>query len=181
MSIGIEVSGEFDLRSVIERTQRLAKPENKRKLLGLIGAEVGSQTHERFRDTKESPDGSSWESWSLGYAKRREGQHSLLMSSGDLDESIQSFVKGSTAVHVGSPLSYAHVHQDGFNGSVQMPTHVRRITQAFGRALKFPVYQTVGSHSRTMNIPQRQYLGLSSDNQKELLTLIARFNQELLE
>lgn len=181
MSIGLDVSGDIELRTIIERMERLDKPENKRKLLALIGAEVESQTHERLRDTKESPDGSAWESWSDGYAKRREGQHSLLMSSGDLDESIQSFVKGSNAVHVGSPLSYASVHQDGFSGIVQVPAHVRRITQAFGRALKFPVYQSVGSHTRPLNIPQRQYLGLSNDNRKELLTLIARFNQELLE
>ncbi len=56
-------------------------------------------------------------------------------------------------VRVGSALAYAGVHQDGFSGSVQVPAHVRRISQAFGKALKFPVYQSVGSFTRMMEIP----------------------------
>ncbi|MCW0135717.1 hypothetical protein OIU92_00120 [Escherichia coli] len=27
--------------------------------------------------------------------------------------------------------------------------------------MKYPVWQTVGAHNRTMNIPQREFLGLS--------------------
>ncbi|MDA0148852.1 phage virion morphogenesis protein [Vibrio sp. LaRot3] len=181
MGISVQVSGDVELRSIVQRMDRLADPANKRKLLRLIGAEVESQTHERFRETKRAPDGSKWQAWSSSYAKSRQGSQSLLMASGELDDSIQSFVKGNDAVHTGSPLAYARAIQDGFKGSVKIAAHNRRIEQAFGRALKFPVYQSIKAHTRKMNTPQRQYLGLSSENRKDLLTLIGRFNQELLE
>ncbi|MGL4830769.1 MAG: phage virion morphogenesis protein, partial [Vibrio sp.] len=84
-------------------------------------------------------------------------------------------------VRVGSPLVYAGVHQDGFSGAVQVDAHTRLITQAFGKALKFPVYQSVGAFTRMMDIPQRQFLGLSRDNQTEVHDVIGDFWSEVLQ
>ena len=58
--------------------------------------------------------------------------------------STASNTRCSGAARVGSALAYAGVHQDGFSGAVRVPAHIRRITQAFGKALAFPVYQSVG-------------------------------------
>lgn len=58
--------------------------------------------------------------------------------------------------------------------------HQRLIRQAFGRALKHPVWQSVGAHSRMMNIPQREWLGLSNANSNELLHVIGDFWKEVL-
>ena len=83
-------------------------------------------------------------------------------------------------VRVGSALAYAGVHQDGFSGSVQVPAHTRLITQAFGKLLKSEVSQSVGSFTRHMEIPAREYLGISSDNQTELLAVIGGFWQDVM-
>ena len=40
--------------------------------------------------------------------------------------------------------------------------------------------QTVGSHTRQMNIPQREYLGLSTANSDELMHVIGDFWSEVL-
>ncbi|TYE98388.1 phage morphogenesis protein, partial [Klebsiella pneumoniae] len=103
----------------------------------------------------------------------------LLQGNGDLLDSIQYIVERGR-VRVGSPLSYSGVHQDGFAGSVPVSAHKRLIHQAFGRALKHPVWQTVGSHNRQMNIPQREYLGLSGSNSDELMHVIGDFWKEVL-
>ncbi|HEI8708560.1 TPA: phage morphogenesis protein, partial [Citrobacter freundii] len=59
--------------------------------------------------------------------------------------------------------------------------HKRLISQAFGRALKHGVWQTVGAHKRMLNIPQREFLGLSSGNSQELLHVIGDFWNEVLQ
>jgi phage gpG-like protein len=85
----------------------------------------------------------------------------LLQGNGDLLDSIQYVVNGSV-VRVGTPLDYGRTHTRGFSGSVSVSAHKRLISQAFGRALKHGVWQTVGAHKRMLNIPQREFLGLSS-------------------
>ncbi|HFV9402594.1 TPA: phage morphogenesis protein, partial [Shigella flexneri] len=81
---------------------------------------------------------------------------------------------------IGSPLDYARIMNDGFSGSVPVSAHKRLISQCFGRALKYPVWQTVGAHHRMMNIPQREFLGLSSASQQELQQVISHFWKEVL-
>lgn len=179
MSISVEIRGDVELQRIRQHVEQLSDTGNRAKLLELIGAEVESQTHRRLRDEKTAPDGSAWEPWSDGYAATRHGNQSLLMGEGALDDSIQYFITGSK-VHVGSPLAYAAVHQDGFDGAVQISAHNRLIKQAFGRALKSPVWQSVKAHTRQMSVPQREYLGLSTENQRDLQALIGDFWGEKL-
>ena len=166
MGIAVEVIGAEKLQQM-----RLA--------IESIGAVVESQTRRRISDEKTSPAGERWEEWSEGYRKTRSGNQSLLQGNGDLLDSIQYIVERGR-VRVGSPLSYSSVHQDGFAGSVPVSAHKRLIHQAFGRALKHPVWQTVGSHNRMMDIPQREYLGLSTANSDELMHVIGDFWKEVL-
>ena len=56
---------------------------------------------------------------------------------------------------------------------------ISAITQAFGKALAFPVYQSVGSFTRQMEIPSASS-GPPSDNQTELLTVIGDFWQDVM-
>ena len=63
----------------------------------------------------------------------------------------------------GSRTPYAIVHEEGFSGSVNVPAHQRRITQAFGRDIE-PRTITVSAHTKNMNIPARPYLGPSLDD-----------------
>lgn len=179
MSASLEIIGDTSLERIRTIVARLADPTLTAQLADDIGAVVESQTKRRIADEKTAPDGSKWEAWSESYAKTRHGNQSLLRGNGDLLDSIQFYTE-KKAVHVGSPLVYAGVHNDGFSGSVPVSPHKRRITQAFGKALKFPVFQSVSSFARHMSVPQRQFLGLSGDNKNELLSVIGSFWQEVL-
>lgn len=179
MGISVEVIGAEKLQQMHMAIEKLSDSSLQQELLESIGAVVESQTRRRISDEKTSPAGERWEEWSEGYRKTRSGNQSLLQGNGDLLDSIQYIVERGR-VRVGSPLSYSGVPQDGFTGSVPVSAHKRLIHQAFGRALKHPVWQTVGSHNRQMNIPQRDYLGLSSSNSDELMHVIGDFWKEVL-
>jgi phage gpG-like protein len=61
-------------------------------------------------------------------------------------------------VKIGSfNVPYAAVHEFGFRGTVQVPAHSRRMTQAFGRPVD-PRQVAVQAHSMRMNIRARPYL-----------------------
>lgn len=180
MAVSVQVSTRGEELARYQRLlDTLGRNDYKAELLESIGAVVERQTRRRIEDEKTAPDGTPWAPWSDAYAKTRHGGNSLLQGEGGLYDSIEFQVQRNS-VRVGSPLAYAGVHQDGFSGSVQVPAHVRRISQAFGKALKFPVYQSVGSFTRMMEIPQREFLGLSSDNQTELLAVIGDFWQDVM-
>ena len=179
MGIAVEVIGAEKLQQMRLAIEKLSDSSLQQELLESIGAVVESQTRRRISDEKTSPAGERWEEWSEGYRKTRSGNQSLLQGNGDLLDSIQDIVERGR-VRVGSPLRYSGVHQDGFAGSVPVSAHKRLIHQAFGRALKHPVWQTVGSHNRMMDIPQREYLGLSTANSDELMHVIGDFWKEVL-
>lgn len=174
MGINVEVLGAEKLKDIRLAMEKLADSSLRDELLDSIGAVVESQTRRRITDEKQSPGGTSWAAWSDSYAKTRHGNQSLLQGNGDLLDSV-TFITERDQVRVGTPLGHGGVHQNGFNGSVSISAHNRLIKQAFGKVLKHPVWQTVGAHSRMMNIPQREWLGLSSSNSDELLHVIGDF------
>jgi hypothetical protein len=61
---------------------------------------------------------------------------------------------------VGSDTSvakYGAAHEYGFQGTVTVRAHARRITQAFGRPIA-PKEIEVSAHSMRMNLPERSFL-----------------------
>ena len=52
---------------------------------------------------------------------------------------------------------------------VTVKAHQRTIREAFGKPLASPVTFDVPSFSRQMNMPKREFLGLSIDDEAELL------------
>lgn len=80
--------------------------------------------------------------------KYRKGQP--LRDTGRLQRSITS-VADSSGVVIGTNVRYARAHQRG-----KSKPEVRRITQAFGKPLKFPVFATV----QNPNVPARPFLPL---------------------
>lgn len=179
MSLSVQVTGTQELQRYQQLMDTLGDPKHKAELLDALGGIVESQTRRRIADEKSAPDGSSWPAWSDAYSKTRHGNQSLLRGEGDLLDSIQYIVE-KNQVRIGSPLPYAAVHQDGFSGAVQVDAHTRLITQAFGKALAYPVYQQVSAFTRLMNIPQREFLGLSRDNQQEVYAVLGSFWNDLM-
>lgn len=179
MGMQVEVLGTAKLAEIKAAMEKLADNSLRAELLDSIGAVVESQTRRRITDEKQSPDGEPWQDWSGSYAKARHSNQSLLQGNGDMLDSV-TFVTERNQVRVGTPLKYPGIHQDGFSGNVSISAHQRLIHQAFGRVLKHPVWQSVSAHTRMMNIPQRQWLGLSNANSNELLAVIGDFWKEVL-
>jgi phage gpG-like protein len=71
---------------------------------------------------------------------------------------------------VGTNLSYAAVHEYGFDGSVSVRAHMRHMTQAFGRPLATPVEAQVGGYSRHMHMPARSFLRSSLAERRDKIT-----------
>lgn len=90
------------LNAVLDRLSRQPTPD----LVRAVGDEVRFQIQHRIENEKRDPDGKPWRPWSDVYAKTRGPQHSLLIDTGDLLESIETIQRGN-AVQVGSSLVYA--------------------------------------------------------------------------
>lgn len=85
-------------------------------VLNAVGSMVESQVRERIGSgDRKAPDGSDWPDWSEEYEKTRGSQQDMLLSEGDLLESIQYAISGPS-VDVGSNLVYAATHQFGDPG-----------------------------------------------------------------
>lgn len=175
-TVDFDISG---LKKANDYLMRLSAKTNQQKLLSIVGALHESQVRRRISKEKTAPDGSAWQEWSTQYAKTRHGGHSLLQGKGDLLDSIL-YQQNKTSVRIGSPLPYAKTMQDGFNGKVKVGSHIRRISQAFGRALPFPVFTSVGAFTRNMDIQAREFLGLSSQNETEMQEDIFDFYRGLI-
>lgn len=120
---------------------------------------------ERFR-YKEF-DGTQWPAPGKSY-RRTNG--SLLVDTGHLMNSIRptEISAGRVVISAGNDnVLYAKVHNEGFSGSVIVPTHNR--TSKKGKTY------VVKQHTRKMLIPQRQFLGES----RELNALLKKDIEQL--
>jgi phage gpG-like protein len=151
----------IDLKAII-------KP-NLNRIADVVRVRIGgSATGTYMRDSgATTPEAQK----ALGRNKRR-GAGALRIVSGRLARSLTGSrtggnVEGSTeaklsgnsvSVTMKTDVPYANVHEYGFTGSIQVPQHQRRITQAFGRELDSPKTVQVRGHSRQVSIPKRPYL-----------------------
>lgn len=113
-----------------------------------IGRLVQGQTRRRIEEEKTSPDGKPWkENWA---------GTSILYQSGALSQSID-YVATPDSIMVGSGLVYARIHQEG--GKIE-PKSAKALAFMVGN--QFRLVQSV-------TMPARQFLGLSPDNQNEIV------------
>lgn len=177
----VNLSSLAETARMIERLGELDRPA----LLDDIGMLVETQTKTRIRDEKQSPDGTAWEPLSAAYAERkaeRKGAVGLLEFDGNLYRSIQ-YVRDRDSVEVGSNIAYAGIHN--FGGTVKKPERPHTlyfrqerdgsVGSQFVKAKKSNFAQdvTIGAHSFEM--PARQYLGLSSQNEADVNDLVLGF------
>lgn len=149
MSIGVSITiNGFDVAA--QRLADLERPDFN-EALETVGALVESQTKRRIQEDKESSEGKAWAPWSDAYARTRHGGQSLLQGEGNLLESVQFLVSGDE-LEVGSNIVYAATHQFGD----------RRL--AWGRVM--------------VMIPARPWLGLSAENEAEILEVLNDFLAE---
>lgn len=113
-----------------------------------IGRLVQEQVRRRIEDEKTSPDGSAW--------KANRAGTSTLYKSGALSRSID-YLASPDSVMVGSGLVYARIHQ--FGGKIE-PKSAKALAFMVGN--QFYMVKSV-------TMPARPYLGLSPDNQNEIV------------
>ncbi|CUR45509.1 phage virion morphogenesis protein [Alloalcanivorax xenomutans] len=138
---------------------RLANPDL-RALADSLGAELESQTRRRIAEEKTAPDGSPWAPWSAVHAATRHAGHSLLQGDGDLLDSVTYQVSG-TQIRWGSPLVYAGVMREGASQG------------QFGTTRR-------GGPIPWGDIPGREFLGLSAENEDDLVGITEDWLQELM-
>jgi len=118
------------------------------ELMEGIGRLVQEQTRRRIQDEKTSPQGAAWKA-------NRQGT-SILLASGELSRSID-YRAGEDSVQVGTGIVYGRIHQQGGT-----------ITPKNARALFFRVGNRLIQTSK-VEMPARPYLGVSADNQTEIV------------
>lgn len=118
-----------------------------------IIAETATEYYKSSFDSK-SFDGNPW-----APAKVPKRTGSLLVSSANLVNSIRPAVISPERVVISAgndKVDYAAVHNEGYNGPVQVPAHSRTIRRT-------NTTYDVRPYTRTANIVQRRFLGESSE------------------
>ncbi|PIE13824.1 MAG: phage virion morphogenesis protein [Rhodobacterales bacterium] len=130
------------------------------ELMDTIGRLAQLQTRRRIQTEKTAPDGTEWPANARGT--------STLYQTGRLHDSIDYQV-GLGEVTVGSPLIYAAIHH--FGGVIKPKN---------GKALAF---MAGGDQvfAKSVTIPARPYIGISSDNAEEIESVVEDFVRGLLQ
>lgn len=122
------------------------------ELMSAIGSLGDSQTRRRIEEEKTAPDGTPWK-------PNLEGT-SILMQSGQNLLASLAWTASADEAEWGATWEYAHVHQDGMT-----------IIPKEKKALFF----TVGGNpvtAKEVTIPARPFVGLSSENVREIVELV---------
>ena len=99
----------------------------------------------------------------LAYVKAQKLSDQILhVRTGRLRRSITARFEGSGKENfralVGTNVEYARVHEFGFKGEVDVKSHQRTMTMAWGKLMKTPKTVTVRAHKLKMNMPERSFL-----------------------
>lgn len=141
-------------------------------LMDGIGLYLESSTIERF-DTETAPDGSAWEKSQRAIAQGGK----TLTDTARLKLSI-THRSSATEAEVGTNVIYARPHQYGMDETVSVGAHTRTINQAFGRSIPGGLTINIGSFERQMKMPKREFLGISSEDETEILALTEDYERD---
>jgi phage virion morphogenesis protein len=137
---------EFDDTKVLDALKRLNKAtDDLRPALKQIGEYLQETTKQRFTSTT-APDGSKWLLNTLATLDYKQGDRPLTGETGVLGDTIVSQIVDKNTLEVGSFLEYAAMQQFG------------------GTKSEFPHLWG--------DIPARPFLGLSEDDEKEVLEIV---------
>lgn len=118
-----------------------------------IGEELQRTTQERFdQGQKQAPDGTPW-ARNSPVTIARKGRDNPLYQRGNLQNTIRYQLRGATGVEVGTNLIYGAPHQFGM------------VKGYAGRTRR-------GAPIPWGNIPARPYLGLSADDETEVVRIL---------
>ncbi len=137
---------QYDDSTVLNALSNLEKAvSNLSPVMRSIGEELTESTKQRFSDT-QAPDGTDWALNTPATLEYKLGDTPLTGETGVLAETINYQLPNNNAVEIGSPLEYAAMQQFG------------------GTKSEFPHLWG--------DIPERPFLGVSSDDKTEILDII---------
>ena len=142
----------FDGEKIIKALQKLQeKTGNLSPALREIGEVLKESTKQRFNDST-APDGEKWPENSAVTIERK-GRNQPLVGRGTLAEQITAQVIGNDTLEVGSSMEYAAMQQFG------------------GDKSEFPHLWG--------DIPARPFLGISDQDENEILTILEEYLSDL--
>lgn len=122
------------------------------ELMTAIASKGDEQTRRRIEQEKTAPDGTPWK-------PNHEGT-SILMKSGEHLLYHQAWAASGEEAVWGNGWEYAHVHQDG---AVIIPKEKNALSFKIGGR-----YVT----AKKVTIPARPFVGISSENEREIVELV---------
>lgn len=152
---GIRIRVEVDDKQVRTALNRLlAAGRDMTPLMRDIGEHLLNTTRERFVDQK-APDGTPWAALSDTTKRRKRRNVGKILTERGFLRGNLAYQTGPTSVRVGSPSIYAGTHQ-------------------FGAAMGAFGSTAGGLRIPWGDIPARPFLGLSDDDEAEILELVNR-------
>lgn len=159
-----------EIRVSIENVESEIKKQIMDDMPRLIGNAAVSMVNENFRDAGWRDGGlKAWKKTKRQMGKGKGSQYLPLHSSREhLSRSTQYKKTGPGEVTISNPVPYASVHNDGFEGNVNVKAHKRTISKGKNKGDKY----SVRAFSRRMYIPQRQFMGESRELNEKIENII---------
>lgn len=161
-TLTIEVNDEAVLAALTRLRGRL---DDLAPVFADIGEYLIRSTQDRF-DAEEDPEGRPWESVLVGTLAHK-SHDKVLTESSRLRDSI-IYQAGRNELKVGTNVIYGAIHQLG--GTIKPKNTDGRLVFSFGG-------RTV--RAKEVTIPARPYLGLSEDDQVEVLEILSEWLGEV--
>lgn len=137
--------------------QEINRDMHHRQLAEEIGEMLVSSTQQRFED-EQAPNGSKWEP----SQRAQDTGGKTLTDTAELKNSI-GYIASPSGVSIGSNKVYAAIHQLG--GTIK----------AKNGKLKFKLPNGGFAQVDKVDIPQREYLGISEEDKEEAQEIIRNF------
>lgn len=166
--------------------QLVGKMDRPRGFFADVGEHLLNSARDNF-DREAGPDGIAWQKLMPQTIKRREEQRLTpirkLRARGRLAGSL-NIAADDQQVAIGSPMPYAAIHQLG--GEIQKKERVSTIyqyydaktdtlDQKFRRKSKSNFARDVKVGAHTITMPARPYLGISDEDEVEIITIATRW------
>lgn len=149
------------LEGLVEVERRLARLADQlgdlTPLMDILGMEIEVDIEANF-EGEHSPAGIPWPR-----SRRAKETGGKTLTDTRILRGSMAHNAGPRSVEVGTNVVYARRHDQGFSGTEQIASHKRTMRQVFGVKLAEPIIATVKAHSRKVDTPQRQFIGISAD------------------
>lgn len=124
-------------------------------LMTAIAALGESQTRRRIAEEKTAPDGTPWPENLAGTP--------ILVESGQHLLASLAWTASADEAEWGATWEWAHVHQDGM--TIKPKSAGSLVFEIAGRTV----------HAKEVTIPPRPFVGLSSENEREMIDLVTDY------